>query len=216
MKKKLLKSIIWAVIFLLNGCAMYYRPINPDKLSYNIIENKDKIEFAYRYDVLRERANKKMEKKELKSGIKIVAVKIKNNTDSSICLGSDIRLYSGLTEINLLPPMLVKKAVEQSVIGYIPYFIGALGNSNVSYNGQVVSSFNFGLILWPAIAIGNMITASKANSNFLKELIKYDLREVKIKSGETVYGIIGIQDSGFIPLEIKKNKKIKLNFFKKN
>jgi len=203
MGKIIFKAVFFTVAILLSGCAMYYRPINPEKLNYNIREKQDGIEFSYRYDVLRERGNKKMGKKELKNGIKIIAVRITNNSDSTICIGSDVVFYTGLKEVTPLSPIIVKNAVKQSIIGYLPYFIGAFGNSTVTLNGRVVSTFNFGLILWPGIAIGNMLVANTANSNLLKELNKYDMIGTKIKPGVTVYGIIGIQDDGFIPLTIK-------------
>lgn len=204
MKQLIFKTVIISFTILFCGCAMYYRPISPERLNYNILEKQEGLEFSYHYDVLRERGNKKMAKKELNSGIKIVAVRITNNSDTTISMGRDISFYTGLNEVTLLSPTVVKNAVKQSVIGYAPYFIGAIGNSTVTFNGKVVSTFNFGLILWPGIAIGNMLVANSANSNLLKELIKYDMTDMKIKPGETTFGIIGIQDGGFIPLTIRK------------
>jgi hypothetical protein len=204
MRKTILKAVIITATILLSGCAMFYRPISPDKINYNILEKQNGVEFSYHYDILKNRGNKKMAKKEMYSGLKIVAVKITNNTDSSICIGSNYAFFTGTNIVTPLPPVIIKNAVKQSVIGYLPYFIGALGNSNVTYNGRVVSTFNFGIILWPAIAIGNMVTASTANANLLKELYKYDLTGKKINPGETVFGIIGIQDSGFIPLTFRR------------
>ena len=71
MKTNISKVLLFTIAILFSGCAMYYRPISPEKLNYNILEKNDGIEFSYRYDVLKERGNKKMGKKELKSSVKI-------------------------------------------------------------------------------------------------------------------------------------------------
>lgn len=200
----ILKTLLVIAIISFNGCAMYYRPISPDKVNYNILENHDGIELSYRYDLLRERGNKKMAKKELANGIKIIAVRLTNNTDTIVTVGKNIAFFSGLNEIVPLEPLDVKNKVKQSVIGYLPYFLGAFGNSNVTFNGQLVSSFPFGLFLWPGIAIGNMVVANGANSNLLKELRAYDIVNMDIKPGQTIYGIIGVRDDSFVPLTIRR------------
>lgn len=204
MKQMIFKALLVIAIISFNGCAMYYRPISPDKVNYNILENHDGIELSYRYDLLRERGNKKMAKKELANGIKIIAVRLTNNTDTIVTVGKNIAFYSGLNEIIPMEPLVVKNKVRQSVIGYLPYFLGAFGNSNVTYNGRVVSTFQFGLLLWPGIAIGNMFVAYGANSNLLKELRAYDIVDKDIKPGETIYGIIGVRDDSFVPLTIRR------------
>jgi len=204
MKKVILKTLIVMAVISFNGCAMYYRPISPNKTNYNILEKHDGIEFSYRYDMLRERGNKKMGKRELNSGIKIVAVRVTNNTDSIHVIGNDIAFYSGLKEIFPLSPVVIKNHVKQSVAGYTPYFIGALFKSTITFNGRVVSNFPFPLIVFPCIAIGNMLVANTANSKLLKELEDYDIMGKEIKPGETIYGIIGVQDGDYSPLTIRK------------
>ena len=63
MKKVILKTLLVLVVISFNGCAMYYRPISPNKTNYNIFEKHDGIELSYRYDMLRERGNKKWERR---------------------------------------------------------------------------------------------------------------------------------------------------------
>jgi hypothetical protein len=48
-----------------------------------------------------------------------------------------------------------------------------------------------------------MVGAGGANQNFLKELNTFNLINKTIKPGETVYGIIGIRDIGYNPINIK-------------
>ncbi|NDP23095.1 MAG: hypothetical protein GZ091_18740 [Paludibacter sp.] len=192
------------VIIFLSSCAMYYRPIMPQKTNYNVKELQNGVEISYRYDVLRERGNKKMSKREEANGIKIVSVKLTNTTDSVLQIGTDIEFYTGITSLNLLEPEQTKKLVKQSIIGYAPYFIGVLGKSNITYNGQTVSSFPFHWFLWGGIAVGNMLVANAANNNLLKELQIYNITNKEIGAHETVYGIISIRESSYIPLTVRK------------
>jgi len=204
-KIKYLSVVI--ILFMVSSCAMYYRPIAPERLNYNIRDKYDDIEISYRYDVLKERGNKKMAKKELNGDVKIIALKITNNSDSVIKIGEDAEFYSGITPIYPLDPNVIKNNVKQSVFGYSFYFLGVLGGTTFSVNGNVVSQFPYNKILFSAIAIGNMLVANKANNDLLKELVTYDIMYKEIKPGETVYGIIGIKDRSFIPITLKMINK---------
>lgn len=186
---------------------MYYRPIVPERLNYNIREKYDAVEISYRYDVLKERGNKKMAKKELNGDVKIIALKITNNSDSDINIGRDMEFYSGITPIYPLEPKVIKDYVKQSILGYSFYFLGFFGGSTVTFNGRVVSEFPFNKIIFSAIAIGNMLVAAKANNDLVKELKKYEIMDKDIQPGETIYGIIGIKDRTFIPITLKRIKR---------
>ena len=192
------------VLFLLSSCAMYYRPIAPEKTNYNIQNQYDGLEVSLRYDMLQFRGNKKMSKKEQRGSVKIIAVKLINTSDTTINIGRDYAFYSDGVPINLLDPTIVKDHVKQSVIGYAPYFLGCLGGTTITVNERVESNFPYNKIIFSAIAIGNMLTANIANIDLLKELTKYDIRNIDIKPGETVFGIIGINDYDFKPITVKK------------
>jgi hypothetical protein len=188
------------------GCAATYKPINPKTINYSINDLQDGIVFSYKYDVLREHGNKRYAKKENKMGIKLVAVKFTNNTDSSINIDRDVAFFSGQNQIIPLEPIAVKNTIKQKVPSYLPYLLLSFLNLYVS-NGGSIESYPIGLVLGPAITIGNMVTAGTANAKMFKELNKYNLLHRDIKKGETVYAIVGLPRTGYNPLTVKIIKK---------
>jgi len=206
MKKLNQKAIILCISVLLSGCAMYYRPINPSKLNYKNINTQNGIELAYKYDVLQESGNKKYSKKEFKSDINLVAIKITNNTDSTITIGDNVAFFSDSTLLNPIEPITVNKVMQQSSTGYLLYLLFSPVNIRYTSNNFSVK-LSIGFLLGAGLTIGNMVIASTANKNFLKELKKYNLINKEIKAGETTYGIIGVNIGGYSPLTIKRIKK---------
>ena len=55
----------------------------------------------------------------------------------------------------------------------------------------------------PGLTAGNMLGASGANKNFEKELIHYNIYGTEIYSGQTKYGLIGIEADSFESLTIE-------------
>jgi len=199
MRKFINFSLALAFISLFSGCAKSFYELHPANIAYTASNNLEDIKLYYRYDVLREEGNTKLAKKEIKNNIKLVAVKITNNTDTVINIGSNAAFYSGNTLIYPIDAISIRNELKQSVPGYLPYLL--LTPLTLSVNGS--SPFPIGLILGPAIAGGNMITAANANRDLYKELVKYDVLYRDIKSGETVYGLVGFRNLDYIPLTIK-------------
>nr|MDQ3394479.1 hypothetical protein [Bacteroidota bacterium] len=193
------------LVIILSGCAATYRPIDPPSLNYNSHDFQDGIGFSYKYDVLREKGNKKYAKKEDKKGIKLIAVKVTNNTDTVINIGRDAAFYSGQNQIFPMEPMAVKESIKQIVPGYLLYLLLTFLQLNVS-SGDSGDSYPIGIIIGPGITIGNMAMAVTANKNMLTELYEYNILNKDIQKGETVYGIIGVRDMGFNPITIKIKK----------
>lgn len=48
-----------------------------------------------------------------------------------------------------------------------------------------------------------MLAAGSANQNFLRELMQYNIINKTIESGQTVYGLIGIRDHGYNPINVR-------------
>jgi hypothetical protein len=48
-----------------------------------------------------------------------------------------------------------------------------------------------------------MALAGASNKKLYEELTVYNLLNKDIKSGETVYGIIGLKDTGYVPITVK-------------
>src|SRR5688572_30361344 len=92
-------SIALLSIILLSGCAASYTPIIPEARKYTgSYHSPDSvITYSYKYDVLSLRGNKRYSKKEQKTGISVVAVRIQNNTDSVVRF-SDLKIFLGNKE----------------------------------------------------------------------------------------------------------------------
>ena len=205
MKKLISKALVLTSAILLVGCAATYKPINPPSVNYNSHDLQDGIGLSYKYDILREKGNKKYAKKENKKGIRLIAVKVTNNTDSVINIGRDAIFYSGQNQIFPIEPMAIKNSLKQFVPGYLPYLLLTFTNLYIT-NGSTTETYPIGLLLGPGITFGNMAVAGSANTKMLNELNEYDMLNMDIQKDETVYGIIGIRDMGYSPITIKMIK----------
>ncbi|MEN8250083.1 MAG: hypothetical protein ABFS32_14215 [Bacteroidota bacterium] len=205
MKKTISRAMIITYALFMVGCASTYKPINPHYLNYNSVDEHDGIVMSYKYDVLREKGNNKYAKKEELKGVKLIAVKITNNTNSAITVGKDMLLFAGQNQIFPMEPTAIKNSIKQIVPAYLPYMLLSFLNLYVTKNGST-ETYPIGLALGPGITIGNMATAGSANTKLLAELNANNILDKDIQSGETISGIIGVRDIGFNPLTFKLNK----------
>ena len=194
--------IIGIISVLFAGCAASYKLINPETLNYHTDFYKDSISFSYKYDVLLGKANKKYDAREDKKGVRVVAVKIINNTDQVINFGTNIKLYSGNNEILPLEPHVTYSALKQGVPAFLAYLLLTPVNLYIT-NSNSTEVIPIGLALGPGLTIGNMAVSGTANSKFKNELLEYNLLVKGITPGETVYGLIGINDMEHKPLSLK-------------
>ena len=193
--KKYLYPLICAI--LLSGCAGSFKSINPSTFQYGTQAERSDADLYYKYDVLRERGNKKYSRKEFRAGVRIVAVRITNTTGKPLLMGENARIYTGNSEVRLWPPDLIFKKIKQKVPFYFFYLL--LTPTILETNDD---SFPIGLILGPGLTAGNVAVASTSNSRLKKELMDFDLYGKTIQPGETAYGLIGIPESGFLPLKV--------------
>lgn len=205
MKKVILHSLLVIVVFVFGGCAATYKNIDPPALNYSAHDLQDGISLSYKHNVLRERGNNKYAKKEDKAGVRLVAIKLTNNTDSVLRVNRDLVFYSDSNQIFPLAPMAIKNSIKQVVPAYLPYLLLTLVNLSITNNNKT-QVYPIGLVLGPGIAGGNMAVAGSSNNKMLKELIEYDILSRDIQKGETVYGIIGIFDLGYNPISVKIKK----------
>lgn len=190
-------TLLLLAIISLTSCASSYQAIQPKTINY-LSNNSDKgIKLEYKYDLL----YKKYEKKEAKKGVKVVAVKITNDSDQDVMFGRDIKLtYENGTEVPVMENDRVYKTLKQSPASYLLYLLlspimltTTKTTSNGGYITQDETNIPIGLILGPGIAGTNMIVASSANKNFKSDLLVYNINGTLIKAGETKYGLIGIK-----------------------
>ena len=202
---KILKiSYLAVLVAILNSCASSYQKINPKTLNYASKNIENNILFEYKYDLL----EKKYKKKETKKGVKLIAIKITNNSENDIVFGQDFNLmYENGNIINIIQTDKIFKQIKQSPASYLWYLLltPMQFNTSTSSNGQVQKSNStpIGLLIGPGLAGGNMIAASSANKNFKNELLEFDMNGKTIKKGETIYGLVGLSSNYYDSIKIK-------------
>jgi hypothetical protein len=195
--------IVLLTIFLF-GCATKYRPVNPQQLSYGTKAEKSEVELYYKYDVLAEANNVKYVNKELRRDVKLVAVKIYNNTTQQITIGENAKFYGDDKEIMLLGTDALRRELRQGLPAYMAYLVMApLKYSFEKDNGRKTVDVFYGAAAGGTLAAVNMYKAGKANSKLKKELEKNSLFNKTVLPGETVYGLIGLKGTGYVPLVLK-------------
>jgi len=187
------------------NCASSYKMITPKFISYKSVDESTDVKFEYKYDLL----HKKYKKKEQRKGIKLVAVKVSNNSGKDITFGKDAKLvYKNGSEATIIENEKVFKSLKQHPATHLFYLLLTPVNlyvTSTNANGipEQTSSIPIGLGLGPGLAGGNIIAASSANKNFKKELLDYNLDGVVIKNGETKYGLVAIKSNSFDALKLK-------------
>lgn len=194
-------TLLFIGITLLSSCASGYKMIEPKSINYISKNQTDNVKLEYKYDLL----DKKYAKKEIKKGVKLVALKITNSSDRDLIFGKDIKLtYENDSEIFIIENDKVFKTLKQSPATYLLYLLlSPMNLYTTGSNGQETSSTPIGLVVGPGLAGGNMIVASSANKKFKTELLKYNINGTLIKKGETNYGLIGIKSDSFDSIKLK-------------
>ncbi len=198
-------SVLALSVLFLNSCASGYKKIQPKTINFASRSENNTIVLEYKYDLL----EKKYKKKELNNGLKVIAIKVTNNTSNDLVFGKDIRLtYENGNELNLLETNVVYNTIKQSPASYLWYLLLTpmqFQTTTTNSFGQQTSSSStpIGLVIGPGLAGGNMIAASSANKNFQNDLTKNDIIGKIIKKGETVYGIVGIRSDNYDTIKVK-------------
>lgn len=186
-------------------CAVRYKPINPESVAFDAVEETDDIRFAYRYDVLAYRGNTRLAKYQETKGARIIAVQITNKTDRPLNIARDMDLY---TEAGEYPyQMDIKTAAKnfsQPVAQYLLYgllFYAKIDCEELGRDCRFSKVIPFGL----GIAAVNMIIANKANREMREEFQEYNIESRDIAPGQTVYAILAleIEDKEYSPLKLE-------------
>ncbi|MFC2151833.1 hypothetical protein ACFLSE_04830 [Bacteroidota bacterium] len=214
MRKNIFKTLVIFTIALLSGCASVYKPINPPTIKYTSHVLKDGISLSYKYDVLNEKGNRKYARREDVKSLKIISLKITNNTDSTIAIGKDVAFYCGSNQLFPLEPIVVKHSIKQAAPSYLLYLLLTplkLFVTKTTATSVTTETYPIGYVLGPTLALGNMAVAGTANTNLLNELNTYNILNQNIEKGETVYGIIGLKDLSYNTISIRKIGSINEN-----
>jgi len=187
------------VVVFLFSCAGTYKPIYPKALAYPSQSNVSGVSYSYRYNVLTDTGNKKYANKEDKKGIKLIAIKIENNTDRVINFKRDIDVYMGSRVIFPMEPELIKSTIKQPAPLYLLWSLLWVTIYNCDGNDCNVTPIPVGL----GIGLINVGIAGSANRNFLDELNYYNILEKDIEPGETVYGLMGLSTDISAPITLQ-------------
>jgi hypothetical protein len=189
-----------ALVISISGCASSYKFIHPPYATFINKTIQDSVKIAYRYNALWESNNIKYAKKEEKSDIRLVVIRIENDSRQVIHFKDDFKIYAGKSLITPIDNMQLYAELRQSPPSYMKYLLlTPIHLAAVNFGGSP-NIFPFGYILGPGLCIKNMAKAIHANSNFKYELIEYDLQDQNIEPGAIVYGIIGLETGTSIPL----------------
>lgn len=203
---KLFKGYLYLpiILILLSSCASGYQLISPEAVKYVSVYEENGVSLAYKYELL----EKKYAKKEFKKGIRLVAVRITNNSSRDLMFGRDIRLtYTDGEDVYLMEKEKVYSNLKQSTASYLFYLlltpINLYTTKSNGFQTEVTSTIPVGLVLGPGITIANMVTSGNANKKFREELAAYEIYGTTVPAGETHYGLIGIRTDSFESLQLK-------------
>lgn len=187
------------------GCASSYKNINPSSLNYPNRPEVEGVTFSYRAGVLTDAGNNKLAKKERKSGFKLIAVEIKNNTGRDLTFADDLELKLSYSNVDPLSSKEIHGKIKQSPPSYLLYLL--LTPINITtYNENTGASSGpipIGLVAGPITALLNVALSASANSSLKKELNQNDILNQIIPDGETTYGLIGIPNFSGGTLSLK-------------
>jgi hypothetical protein len=186
----------------LTSCATSYVSIKPESQKFISSSTTNNIKLEYKYDLL----TKKYARREYRKDIKVVAIKVTNNSENDLEFGKDFSLaFNDGRNVELLDTDVLYKKLKQrsgSFLWYL-YFAG-FGLQPYSNTDNNSSSL---LVLVPVLssglAFGNYIVAYESNNEFKDELKKYEMLWKKIPKGESKVGIIGIWSGNHDGLVIK-------------
>jgi hypothetical protein len=171
----------------------------------HVSAKQEPVVLGYRHDVASYRGNKKLARKEAAKGVRLTAVQITNNTDRPLIVGQDVQLLINAGPASPLATGMVYHQLRQSpplFLFYLALTPTTITSTRLENGYYQENHFPIGLILGPALALGNMVRASKNNDKFLRELHQYDIMGKTIYPGETIYGLVGLNYSTHAPLSI--------------
>lgn len=158
------------------------------------------VNVDYKYNLLTGR----YAKRETNSNVKLVAVKVTNNSGRDLHFGKDIKLvYNNGADVVMLDNAKLFDATKQHPAIYLLYLLLTPSKLTTSSGNGASNSVPIGYAIGPGIAGGNIIAASSANSKYKEELLKYDIAGTVVKNGETVYGLVGISTNSFEGIKVK-------------
>jgi len=198
-------ALLVATVFL-SSCASTYYASNPGAFTYKtaIKNDKDRVEYYFIFDVLKKMDLKKYANKERRKKVNMVAVKMVNNSDSTITLDrSHFSVISDNNKIKLYTPEEFYQFIKQKK-GF--YFFWVLFNPSYTTTTSPSPYYSNGYayvsppqVKYHSIPIGiplalyNFFRAKAANKKLRADLKKNYLIGKSIPPGGVAYGYIYMQ-----------------------
>lgn len=193
------KILLLSLAILISNCAGSYKPILPPSLTYPTVVDNNGIKYSYRYNVLADAGNKKYAKKEQKKAVKVIAIKLENNTGRTLNFKRDIDIYMGDQVVLPMEPEQVRQNLKQPAALYLLW-------SPLIFYTEDCRGFDCDRTTIPiglAIGVANTVVASSANKNLGAEMAAYDILNSDIRDGETVHGLIAISSLMTSAIELR-------------
>ena len=176
--------------------------VRPDRINYQNLQNADSVSFSYHYDILRQANNKRYYKKEIKRNIRLVAIRIINESDSITDLNR-YEFYAGKNKAALLPVTSVYKKLKQKWWPFLFYSLLTINSMETHcIGGRCRTRSKIVFPIGVFIAAGNIIYASISNQHFKKELSYFEYKPKSLQPGEHYYALIGIQEDNYEPITL--------------
>jgi hypothetical protein len=207
MKRFVPFAMLLLIVTLFSGCAASYHTIFPNAIRFPSMVTEDGVQLSYQYDILRSSGNNRYGAKEEKKGLRLIALKIKNLADTSICLSRDYDLFSGDIKIIPLESSAISGRLKQKVWPYYFYMLMTL--VRIDYMVTTPTTITTGTIpvgwaLGPGLTLLNTMKASSSNRKLYYNLNQTAIWNRVIKTGETAYGLIGIEGPEVRPIHLRK------------
>jgi hypothetical protein len=196
--KKLIPILVFAIA--LSSCARTYHAINPAVWNYdNSKVIADNVIISYRYDVQNAVQNKPYARKETKKNLKLLAIRIENNSKSPIQFKKEnfvIKTNNG-RDIKIVDPLLYTKKIRQYSETFVLFYgLAGIGYQWGEINGESYSQFTYNFIPL-IIGVGNAIFGEISNGKQKEEILEKQIFDKTILPGERFYGIITIEEVSF-------------------
>jgi hypothetical protein len=184
--------ILAGLMMMVSSCAKKYRAINPTRIDfYERSYPTYQLDFDYKYDMLKLNGNRKLSKKESRKNFRLVAIKITNNNDFSLNVRNDIQFMAYGQPMQLMPTQLLYNKLKQRSLFYALYaFILIPLETYPTASTPRTILIPVGL----PFAIWNVGVSIKANQNLSMELELFNIQNRILLPGESIIGLIGIQD----------------------
>ncbi len=204
--KKSTNYLFLIISIMLCSCASSYKPVNPPSQPYGSAEESAELAFSYQYDVLLRAGNKKYDRREKKKGVRVVAIKLKNNTERTLIPARDIHILANEKVLPVMAPFQVKNTIKQQTPIYLLYLLlTPLSVRFYESNNGVLkekSTIPVGLVVGPGLTAVNMAVAGSANKKLEAELLEYAF-DKPVAPGQTMYALVGLNLSQHHSLSVR-------------